>query len=214
MDQQPSQAGSDGQSSPPRYGRLARRVCLVVCLLAVPIALTFCVGSPLYYSGKYSGSLPAHPTVMPGPIEPEQQTEPHTCGLHALSSLYKAYGLDPERQQLRFRLGVDKPLNNLVPSSRGSIHPDMLRVLEQDGFDCALLLQNNEDNLLRLTDHLDAGHLAVALTKVNEFHWVVLCGIQGDDVRVCDSLKPEIAVEPMRAFVDERTYTLMLVRPR
>ncbi len=198
-----------------RRPRIRRRLIALGVLLAVPIGLTFCVGPPSYYFSKYAGPLPVHPAALPQPIEPEHQTEPHTCGLHALSSLYRAYGLDPERQGLRFRLGVDKPFNNLMADSLGSIHPDMLRVLDQDGFDCTMLLPGDDDDGINaLTRHLDAGHLAVALTKVNEFHWVVLCGRDGDNVSICDSLKPDLATEPLRDFIEHRTYTLMLVRPK
>lgn len=197
-----------------RKRRISRWLFALSGVILVPISLTFCVGPPWYYFDKYHASLPAYPTALPAQIHPEHQTEPHTCGLHALSSLYRAYGLDPERQDLRFRLGVDKPLNNLIPDSLGSIHPDMLRVLDQDGFDCTLLLHNDADAVSRLTDHLDQGHLVVALTKVNEFHWVVLCGHDAESLLICDSLKPAIATEPLHDFITKRTYSLLLIRPK
>ncbi|KAA0214524.1 MAG: hypothetical protein DYG94_10340 [Leptolyngbya sp. PLA3] len=67
-------------------------------LPTMPIALTFCVGPPTYDFRNYARPLPVRRIARPRQIEPEQQTEPHTCGQHVLSSLYKACRLDPERQ--------------------------------------------------------------------------------------------------------------------
>ena len=49
----------------------------------------------------------ASPTSNPGRPILEAQSEGHTCGVHALSTLYRAYGLDPDRERIRWRLGVD-----------------------------------------------------------------------------------------------------------
>src|SRR6185295_11526072 len=184
-------------------------------VLLIPLLLvSFCVGSPAYYDAKYENivGLP-QPTALPAPVRPEKQTEPHTCGLHSLSSLHRAYGLDPERYHLRFRLGVDKPFTNLIPSSRGTIHPDMTRVLKQDGFDTEIVNPDASDALSRVTSHLKAGHLAVALIKVNSFHWIVMGGLAGDNVVICDSLREVKYEEPLDAYMKDRVYSVLLVKP-
>jgi hypothetical protein len=193
----------------------ARRLLLLTALVAPPATfLTFCVGSPAYYRDKFSPAANSvQPAASPGAIVPEVQTEPHTCGLHSLSAIYIAYGLDPEALRLRFRLGTDKRFNNLAPSSRGTIHPDMLRVLRQDGFQVRVLFPGGEDTSRRLRDHLDSGHPAVALTKRSELHWVIISGRDGDDAVVCDSLDPAPYRRPLAEYVSGDVYSLMLVAP-
>ena len=65
-------------------------------LLALGL-VSFCVGSPSYYSHKYR-RVPG--LVAPGEliaeILPERQVEAHTCGFHSVSAVYRAYGIDPE----------------------------------------------------------------------------------------------------------------------
>ena len=63
-----------------------------------------------------------------------EQTEPHTCGWHTLSSIYTTHRLNPNRLQLRERLGVDAPALPGISGSTGTVQPDMVRVLSQDGF--------------------------------------------------------------------------------
>ena len=188
-------------------------------IIVIPGAvLSFCVGPPWYYADKYSAAAgPARPTALPAEIVPERQVEPHTCGLHSLSSLYRAYGLEAEAMRLRFRLGVDKPLSNLVPTSRGTIHPDMLRVLSQDGFMTTVVRPSSADAPERVSRHLANGHYAVALTKVNEFHWVVLGAgpeFSQGRVEVCDSLHEHKYLEPFEDYLADRVYSLLLVKPR
>lgn len=147
-----------------------------------------CVGPPAYYSEKYSPvAHAALPRSMPGAIMPVRQTEPHTCGFCVISSVYRAYGLDPDAQRLRFCLGTDKQLVNLVEDTVGTIPPDMLRVLEQDGFEPTLELPR-EDFAARVQGHLSTGHPALALIKPKGWHWVVLAPGEGARVTVVDSL--------------------------
>jgi hypothetical protein len=127
--------------------------------------------------------------------------------------VYRAYGLDPVALRLRFRIGVDKPFTNLMPDSLGTIHPDMLRVLEQDGFDTQLLRPGSADARARLRAHLDDGQVAIALIRVNELHWVVLASRRAGNVVVCDSLHEHTYEEPLEAYFRERVYSLLLIKP-
>jgi hypothetical protein len=195
-------------------GGIGRRAVLMLACLFAAAVLTFCVGSPFYYHEKFAPApTPARPTAHPAEIRPGIQTEPHTCGLHSLSSVYRAYGLDPEALRLRFRLGTDKPLNNLVPSSAGTIHPDMLRVLRQDGFRVDLLSPGDKDAARALSAHLDTGHPAVALIKPSEFHWVVIGAHEGADAVICDSLAPEPYSKPLDTYLRDDVYSLLLIAP-
>lgn len=196
-----------------RARRLGRWVAGGEVVLAAGVAVSSCVGPPWYYVEKYQPAGPAHPLALPGPIQPERQTEPHTCGLCSLSSVYRAYGLEPEALRVRFRSGVDKPVINFVPSTRGTIHPDMLRVLRQDGFRAEVVSLKGDDAAERVAGHLDRGHFAIALIRVNELHWVVLSGRRGDSVVICDSLHEDLYEEPLAEYLRERVYSLVLVEP-
>lgn len=192
----------------------SRRLVLLLSLLLAATILSFCVGSPAYYHEKYAPTAPGvRPATTPAEIRPEVQTEGHTCGLHSVSAIYTAYGLDPVALRLRFRLGTDRPVNTLIPDSRGTIHPDMLRVLGQDGFEAQVLMPGGDGSARRLRDHLDTGHPALALTKPGEFHWVVIARRDGDDAVVCDSLVRGSYREPLEPYLRERVYSVLLVRP-
>lgn len=195
--------------------RRRRKILLLAAALSLPACLlTFCVGPPSYYSAKYAPSpLAPRPAPLPAPIAPEVQTEPHTCGLHSLSAIYTAYGLDPAALRLRFRLGADKPANTLFPASRGTIPPDMLRVLRQDGFDPRILLPGSEQTRHRLRTHLDAGHPAVALVRPRGFHWLVIASREGDDAVVCDSLRADPYRVSLDPYLRDEVYSLLLVAP-
>jgi hypothetical protein len=192
-----------------------RKVLMLGAACCLPLlCATFCVGPPGYYSAKYSSAGAASPLVFPIAAEPERQTEPHTCGLHALSSLYRAYRLDPERLRLRFRIGVDKPVSNFFPDTTGTIHPDILRVVEQDGFEAEVLRPSDSATRLRVEEHLRRGHYALVLIRVNELHWVLFTGLEGDRAVVCDSLETEAYDVAFREYLAERVYSVVLIRPR
>ncbi len=185
----------------------------VVVLLATVLLVT-CQGGPGYYGDKYapSGATAFPDDVATGP-EPEQQVEPHTCGLHSVRSIYRAYGLDPDAFDLRFRMGVDKPAFAVVPDTTGTLHPDMMRVLEQDGFEVTLVEPNDEDSLLALSTHLADQQLALVLTRVSGYHWVVMSQGEAGQMVICDSLAEEpyeVALEP---YLQESVYSLLLIRP-
>src|SRR5689334_18576708 len=70
---------------PGKRSRWIRRTILGAGLLLSPLFLVaFCVGSPRYYHGKYAPIGPAELLAFPLAPIPEHQTEPHTCGLHAI----------------------------------------------------------------------------------------------------------------------------------
>jgi len=203
--------------------RIAKRIVLLGTVVGVPaIALTFCVGNLAYYSEKFA-EAPAEaypvggPTELPVIILPEHQTEPNTCGFHSLSAVYRAYGLDSEALRLRFRLGVDKPLNTLVPDSTGAIHPDMVRVVEQDGFRAAILRPSASDTMDRSRAHMIGGHPIVTLIRAQSggLHWVVASNYSAVDgtVRVCDSLFETPYRRPAEQFLTVDALSLILVRP-
>lgn len=185
----------------------------LACIAASLTGLVFCVGSPRYYSAKYA-PVPTlgSPGIFPSALERTPQTEPHTCGFCALSSVYRAHGLSPQDADLRFRLGVDKPLSFLSPSTTGTIPHDMLRVLEQDGFRAEFLLADDGRALPRLRGHLGRGYAALALIKVNELHWVALRGLDGPDTFITDSLEEATAATPLDAFFQERVKAVLLIR--
>ena len=193
--------------------RATRRLLLLLPLLGLA-AFSLCVGSPAYYREKYAPAAEGvRPAALPKPIAPEVQTEAHTCGLHALSSVYTAYGLDPAALRLRFRLGTDKPASTLVSDSTGTIHPDMLRVLGQDGFETSVLRPGGEQTPRRLREHLDAGHPALALTKPSGFHWVVVAGREGESVLICDSLAREKYARRIEDYLRDEVCSLLLLEP-
>lgn len=177
------------------------------------VGIAFCVGGPRYYSGKYEPPASMQsPTTERVPLRPQQQTEPHTCGFHAVSSIYEAYGLDSEAASLRFRLGTDKRLTNFDSESIGTIHPDIMRVMDQDGFEVELLSPGSSDASTRLDEHLRAGHVALALVVVKDYHWVVIDRIDAGNYTICDSLQAEPYTEPAAAYLENRVKSLLLVR--
>ncbi|QYK46969.1 MAG: hypothetical protein KF838_09250 [Phycisphaeraceae bacterium] len=199
-----------------------RAILLFVAVAAIAVAIgSFCVGSPRYYSDKYSASPVAYaPLEYPGTFAPEKQVEPHTCGFHAISSVYRAYGLDPGTNRLRFRLGTDKRATNFDPESLGTLHPDMLRVLGQDGFDASVVLQpKSPESLQRLVSHIQRGHPAVALVRAPGLHWIVLAPPREHETDaepttlIVDSLQAEATTEVLRAFVTERVLSAVLIKP-
>lgn len=194
--------------------RWVRIALLLTTLLLVAGLCAVCVGPPSYYLGKYDhGPTRATPLALPANIAPVAQTEPHTCGFCGLSAIYTAYGLSPAAQNLRFRVGVDMPLSHLAPKTRGTIHPDILRVLGQDGFSTQVLWADEAAKSDALAAHLEGGHYALALIRANELHWVVLSGVKEDRVIICDSLRPELYEEVLAEYLRDRVYSLVLIRP-
>jgi ABC-type bacteriocin/lantibiotic exporter with double-glycine peptidase domain len=154
-----------------------------------------------------------HPAKVPGVFAPVKQTEPHTCGYCGIVAIYNAYGLDHQAAGLRFRLGTDVQLNQLVDSSTGTIPPDMTRVLEQDGFTTQTVSAANDQMAALTLAHLRVGHPALAVIKVTGLHWVVLTAEHDGQVTVCDSLHDELYTKPTDAYLKDEVYGVMLVKP-
>ncbi len=161
------------------------------------------------------------PYVQQSPIErlrsvaPEAQLESHTCGLLTLRAIYKAYGMDPDKSNLRVRLGVDVPANPFDVESIGTMQPDILRVVVQDGFDYTILRKANgtaKDLLASLGDK----HMAAALIRRRQnghLHWVALQYESPTAIKVIDSLATEPYSEPIEPFMDECLLSCIILSP-
>jgi len=74
------------------------------------------------------------PKAKPDALVPLEQRDSFSCGFLALSAIYKSYGVDGSVALLRPRLGTARPAIPFVKDTRGTIQPDIFRVLKQDGF--------------------------------------------------------------------------------
>ena len=149
-------------------------------------------------------------------VAPEIQLESHTCGLHTLRTIYRAYGVEPEKENLRTRLGLDVPSNPLDPESTGTLQLDMLRVLAQDGFDFELLDFSEEDVPHRLLAHLSNTNMAAALIKRRQngnLHWVALRYESESKVKVIDSLFEQPYSEPLEDYVNNVMLSAIMLSP-
>ena len=171
-------------------------ISAVVALFVVPILIAWAV--PM---GDFA---PVDPVPMIGgviaPIEPDPQLEQHACGYNAISAIYRSYGIDPDERRLRQRLGGDQTAWSYDSSTIGCIHPDIYRVLAQDGFKLLTPNASNPDAVRTLVDHLAKRHYALALIRRRQngnLHWVVLTGFQQGKLQVCDSLAPAIYEEDL-----------------
>ncbi len=156
------------------------------------------------------------PCAMPVSYTLEEQTEGFTCGVHALSTVYKAYGLDPEAERIRWRLGVDTKAVAWMGDSTGALLPDMWMVLVQDYFDVHEMISYDGWAWSELGAHLDRGHPAVLLIKRREngnLHWVVATRtLPSDMIEIYDSLFDESYAETPD-FLSYHIVTAMLVKP-
>lgn len=150
-------------------------------------------------------------------VGPEAQFEDDTCGVHTLRVIYKAYGLEPDGENLRARLGVDVPSNPADEMSTGTLQPDILRVLVQDGFRYEFLdLENESEAAARLAAHLRGGDMAAVLIRRREnghMHWVAAYRMPGEEIEVLDSLVEKSYLEEPEAFVAETMLSCVLVKP-
>lgn len=158
---------------------------------------------------------PALPAARSGDGEPILQLESHTCGLLSLSAAYALYGLSPEEKNLRYRLGVDVPASPIDSTSTGTLHPDLLRVLVQDGFTYAMP-SVSADGREAMAAHLQGGDVALLLIRRREtggLHWVLCDAIEGGNLRIVDSLQPKPTVEPLDAYMNECLLSIVLIWP-
>lgn len=179
--------------------------------------LTTCliVGCALFYSEPSRKYGPADvnqtPAELPAAADPEAQIESHTCGLHAVRAVYTAYGLEPDDHDLRFRLGTDRKANIFDKSSSGTLQPDILRVLRQDGF--AAEPAELEQELQSLQEHLESGHLVLALIHPGSYHWVVLLLDSEQQLWVVDSVKDDPYPMGWETLLREELLSAILVLP-
>ena len=149
-------------------------------------------------------------------VGPEAQFENDTCGLHTLRVIYKAYGLNPDGENLRKRLGLDTPANPFDKNSTGTLQPDMLRVLHQDGFGYELLETGEEGASKKPLKHLEEGNMAAILISRREngnMHWVAAKKVDEGRVVVLDSLFDEAYVEEPGEFFRAVVLSCVLLSP-
>jgi hypothetical protein len=196
---------------------LGRRLLIDVAIIGVVVALV--IGEILFAWAVPIGDFDTvHPvpriTGVIHPIVPEKQVEKHTCGLHAVSEIYRSYGLDPVERRLRQRLGVDNRSFLYDATTTGCLHPDIYRVMTQDGFVCRSLDLRDKASKPELKKHLDEGRYALALIKRREngnMHWIVICGRKENSLLICDSLKPGIYEEGLDDYWDKCLLSVILV---
>ncbi len=189
----------------------------LLALVSLGLIIGCGLGSQQYYREKYSPvEVDSTPINEPGSIIVQEQTEGHTCGYHALSSIYQAHGLDPQTMNLRFRLGVDKPAVPFDNETLGSIHPDIYRVGRQDGFVLTALEPDVEESKTKLCQHGDRGLYTLTLIRRKEngnLHWIVLGRCHGGAVDVYDSLYPEPYQENIDDYFQNNILSLITVEP-
>ena len=194
----------------------ARRCLRLVVLLSALLLVSACVLLPdfagQYKAGKYEPvEQVTKPSATASAPTAESQAEPHTCGLHAMRSMYAAYGLAPDHFQLRFRLGTDEPATRVDKDSTGTLHPDLYRVLAQDGFAIDTLDLEAAVASSALQNHLAWDQLALAVVYRGTYHWVLLGPAdETDGVIVYDSLEAEPGRMPIEALLaDALSITLI-----
>lgn len=189
--------------------KISTACILVVCILSITPIIIVTRTWLIVHTDQRPATVPATFTL-------EKQAEGFTCGMHALSTVYKAYGLDPEAERIRWRLGVDTKAVAWMGDSTGALHPDMWMVLTQDYFQTDALDVEAGDAWQQLQTHLDLGHPAVLLICRREngnLHWVVATRALGDEaIEVYDPLFDE-PVEETADFLSEHLVTAMLVSP-
>ena len=197
----------------------ARRSVRIVLLLGVALVLSSCMFLPDFWGQKQSGKYDPVADTQPRPSEvaavpvAETQTEPHTCGLHAMRSAYVAYGLDPDTFRLRFRLGTDEPAMRADKDSTGTLHPDLYRVLVQDGFLIDVVDLEKDYAPMLLQSHLAWQQLGLAVVYRSTYHWVLLGPAdRASEVVVYDSLKAKPETVLIETMLDD-ALSITLIEP-
>lgn len=195
--------------------RVLRTLAVLLCVLTLPVIL-FAPGCLTRMAGgKYGGvaiDTGPNPTAK-RPVRVEQSL-PHTCGLRAMEAAYFAYGLDPDALNIRYRLGTDYAAVPTDPTSTGTLHPDLLRVLAQDGFTTTVLDLDQPDALQQLADHLGRDQLALTVVYRSTYHWMVLADDGPGRVWVVDSLSAEGTSHGIDGFIEDQALSIILIAPR
>ncbi len=201
-----------------RFKKLFRwtvRVGVVSFLILIVAACTYAVVSGPYYSEKFSpGPRQDEFVALAAQIAPEVQLEGHTCGFHSLSSVYRAYGIDPEKARLRFRLGVDRVAVPGATGTEGTLHPDLFRVANQDGFHVELLEPDRPLAYRALLAHVAYNAAMILVARGEGLHWIVVDHGEHMKVRVSDSLEPEPILIDVREFFERPILSIVLLAPR
>ena len=208
---------SQGDVPPTRLRRLVtfprRRPILFVILVVLGIAAI--TPTVIVTRTFFIAHAAAQPTPLPGDTWPEEQTDPAGCGAHSIHAVYRAYGLDPEHENVRWRLGIDTKTVFWMGSSTGTLHPDMYMVLAQDGFDVRSIELGLEGSHEEILAHIDSGHLLILLIQRRQnghLHWVTVHGREGDDYIVYDSLEKKPYPET-REFTEKFVVTALALQP-
>lgn len=155
------------------------------------------------------------PKEFPNPLQPKLQKDSFSCGFLAMEALYESYELDIVKANLRGRLGTDKPAIPFLADSKGTLQPDLFRVLAQDGFEYFPINAKKIKNLDPIIDHLKTEHYALALVKSEKtggLHWVVFTEIVEGEVVIADSLGAQIYNRKVGNYFDERVLSVVLVK--
>lgn len=155
------------------------------------------------------------PAIAPDIYTLEEQTEGFTCGVHAVSTVYRAYGLDPDAERVRWRLGVDTKAVFWMSDSTGALHPDLWMVLVQDFFEVNAIDCAPDAAWQQLLAHLDTGHPAILLIVRREnghLHWVTATRHVDEEIEIYDPLYATPYLET-REFLIDHIATCALVRP-
>ncbi|MHC4561558.1 MAG: SPOR domain-containing protein [Planctomycetota bacterium] len=191
---------------------LAIALCMLFLMILLPSLL---ISSRLSVKGgAYHRS--AEPDGAATSPEPEAQFEDHTCGYHALRTVYDAYVLSPDEESLRVRLGVDVATLPWDSTTTGTLQPDLFRVLAEDGFKFESLDLSQPEAANRLLAHLEAKQLAMALIRRREngnMHWVVIGPPQEGNLRIVDSLFPEPWFDSPDSFLSQCALSIVLISP-
>ncbi|MEO0475652.1 MAG: hypothetical protein AAF085_06745 [Planctomycetota bacterium] len=199
-----------------RKTRRRLRFAVIGALLVFVAACAFLPDYPrILSSGKYDPVEESTPKPTDVATTPKAgtQTEPHTCGWHAMSSMYTAYGLKGETFNLRFRLGTDEPAMRADKDSTGTLHPDLYRVLAQDGFTAEPLDLESDVAVDALQNHMAWQQLALVVVYRSTYHWVLVGPAgQAGELVVYDSLKDTPVTVPVDDLLDE-ALSITLVEP-
>lgn len=206
----------------PRSATLRRWLKRALALGTV-LAASGCVALVVLWPEPHPGkSRPTHSVEAPAPeparalrwADPERQREGHTCGLHAVSVLYKSYGLDPAEFRLRERLGIDVPALAMMDSTTGMLPTDLFRVLGEDGFRYEVLSPKAESAAATLGAHLDQS-MALCVVPLGgfEMHWVAARQDAEGRAVLLDSLGGEVTPVDLTAFLRDTALSVVLVRP-
>lgn len=135
-------------------------------------------------------------------INVKRQDDGYSCGLCAMSTIYRFYGFSPSRMSLKERLGTEHALpyfsfrekiekslpRKLIDSELGlgTWPMDIFAVLYADGFEKKWMAGEYGAYQRALYKHLKSGHPALILSHdIN--HWMVVSGMDDKGVDIVDS---------------------------